>query len=113
MIEEDLIRIESKLDLLLSRTEPKAPKEVSEERMKAKLSLKRFMTITEASEYTGYSKSNLRLLCSKGLIRCQRQGRMITIRISDLDDYMEGITEGSVSQKADAVCSKLKPLAFG
>lgn len=100
MIEEDLKRIierqdriESKLDLLLGeKKEKKMPK---------------YMTLDEASEYTGMHKSTLRVYCSKGLVEYVKVGKSVRFRTEALDRFMNEDTRRTTS---DTVDKMYKPL---
>lgn len=100
MIEEDLKRIierqdriESKLDLLLGeKKEKKMPK---------------YMTLDEASEYTGMHKSTLRVYCSKGLVEFVKVGKSVRFRTEALDRFMNEDTRRTTS---DMVNKRYKPL---
>lgn len=100
MIEEDLKRIierqdriESKLDLLLGeKKEKKMPK---------------YMTLDEASEYTGMHKSTLRVYCSKGLVEFVKVGKSVRFRTEALDRFMNEDTRRTTSDRTDEI---YKPL---
>lgn len=100
MIEEDLKRIierqdriESKLDLLLGeKKEKKMPK---------------YMTLDEASEYTGMHKSTLRVYCSKGLVEFVKVGKSVRFRTEALDRFMNEDTRRTTSDRVGEI---YKPL---
>lgn len=100
MIEEDLKRIierqdriESKLDLLLGeKKEKKTPK---------------YMTLDEASEYTGMGKSTLRVYCSKGLVEFVKVGKSVRFRTEALDRFMNEDTRRTTSDRVGEI---YKPL---
>ena len=100
MIEEDLKRIierqdriESKLDLLLSeRKERKMPK---------------YMTLDEASEYTGMSKGTLRVYCSQGKVEFNKVGKSVRFRTEALDRFMNEDTRRTTSDRVNEIYKTL------
>lgn len=103
MIEEDLKRIierqdriESKLDLLLGEKKEKKEKKMP-----------KYMTLDEASEYTGMHKSTLRVYCSKGLVEFVKVGKSVRFRTEALDRFMNEDTRRTTS---DTVDKMYKPL---